>query len=147
MATYFYDTSAIVKRYFAETGSQRVDNMIADSTIIHAISRLTLAEVSAAIIRRLQTAAAVELVARFDNDASVVFGYVIVDDAMFDESVVLVRRHRLRGCDSLQLASALRLAQAIGADDDFTFVCADDELNQAAQAEGLTVENPNTTKL
>ncbi len=145
MTTHFYDTSAIVKRYFVETGSERVDVMLTDSASSHIISRLTLAEVNAAIVRRAPSNDVADLTVRFDNDAETVFGYVVVVDAMFDEAVVLVRRHRLRGCDSLQLASALHLSQALQAldeENDLVFVCADGDLNAAALVEGLAVINP-----
>jgi len=51
----------------------------------------------------------------------------------------------LRGYDAVQLATALaanrkRLNDGLGA---LIFVSADDELNTAAKAEGLSVENPN----
>jgi len=51
----------------------------------------------------------------------------------------------LRGYDAVQLAAALeandeRLANALTP---LTLVSADTELNTAAQAEGLNVENPN----
>jgi predicted nucleic acid-binding protein len=51
----------------------------------------------------------------------------------------------LRGYDAVQLATALetnrkRLSDGLSA---LVFVSADAELNNAAQAEGLEVENPN----
>jgi len=145
MATHFYDTSAIVKQYFAETGSKRVDAMLSDAAITHIISRLTLTEVNSAIVRRARAQAVADLTRRFEHDVEAVFGTVMLDEAMFDEAVVLVRRHRLRGCDSLQLASAIRLNQALQMIDEVDrviFICADDDLNAAATAEGLAVMNP-----
>ncbi len=145
MATHFYDTSAVVKQYFAETGSKRVDAMLSDAAITHIISRLTLTEVNSAIVRRARAQAVADLTRRFEHDVEAVFGTVMLDEAMFDEAVVLVRRHRLRGCDSLQLASAIRLNQALQTMDEVDrviFICADDDLNAAATAEGLAVVNP-----
>jgi predicted nucleic acid-binding protein len=57
----------------------------------------------------------------------------------------LATKHALRGYDAVQLAAALeandeRIANELTP---LTLVSADDELNTAAQAEGLTVENPN----
>jgi hypothetical protein len=57
----------------------------------------------------------------------------------------LTRRQKLRGCDAIQLASALALHDALRQNDlpGITFVCADDDLLSAASTEGLAIENPN----
>jgi hypothetical protein len=58
----------------------------------------------------------------------------------------LVQRHRLRGYDSVQLAGAVELQhlrESMGMVP-FIFVCADENLNQCARLEGLTVTNPNS---
>jgi hypothetical protein len=57
----------------------------------------------------------------------------------------LARAHALRGYDAVHLAAATtlnrqRLALGLGA---VTLVSADAELNRAAVAEGLLVEDPN----
>ena len=55
----------------------------------------------------------------------------------------LAEAHRLRGYDAVQLAAALQVlvaCSALGAP--LTFVSADANLNAAAAAEGLTVDNP-----
>lgn len=54
-------------------------------------------------------------------------------------------KHELRGYDAVQLASAIetdRLRRANGLSS-IIFVSADNALNSAAQAEGLTIDNPN----
>ena len=53
-------------------------------------------------------------------------------------------RHVLRGYDSVQLAAAIQVHSEFVAHGAIcTLVSADAELNAAALAEGLTVENPN----
>jgi hypothetical protein len=62
-----------------------------------------------------------------------------------EEAMSLAQQHGLRGYDSVQLAAAKILhvqRQAAGLPP-LTFVSADDSLPAAAQAEGLTTENPN----
>ena len=105
-----------------------------------------MADATSALIRRLDATIATATLTRFDADASSSLVLSGLDDALVKEGVSLVQRHRLRGCDSLQLAAALRVRQAltdtqVGAT--FYFVCADHELNLAAQTEGLLVDNPN----
>jgi len=54
--------------------------------------------------------------------------------------VTLVRRHGLRGYDAVQLAAVLEIHAT---DPSLTLLSADAELNAAALAEGLTVDDPN----
>jgi len=61
------------------------------------------------------------------------------------EAALLAEKYFLRGYDAVQLATALRIEgerKVIGAAS-LVFVSADEDLNQAAQAEGLSVENPD----
>jgi uncharacterized protein len=64
---------------------------------------------------------------------------------IISEAIRLAQSHALRGYDAAQLAAAL-IANRKRLNDGLTalvLVSADDELNDAAQAEGLKVENPN----
>jgi hypothetical protein len=86
----------------------------------------------------------------FTHDLAVQVDLLGLDDGLVDAGVQLISRYRLRGCDSLHLAAALRLYAEFNRDlsDDepainVVFVCADDHLNAAAVAEGLAVANPN----
>src|SRR6266478_3784264 len=51
MARYFFDTSALVKRYHQEIGSSRVDELFSDSNHRFFISRLVLVEVHSSFAR------------------------------------------------------------------------------------------------
>ena len=58
--------------------------------------------------------------------------------------MLLAQRHGLRGYDAVQLASAMEVsALAQQFQSPFILVAADKELNAAAAAEGVQVENPN----
>ncbi len=66
-------------------------------------------------------------------------------DTVLNEAVHLSNIHFLRAYDAVQLATALesnrkRLNKGLNP---LIFVSADNELNDAAKAEGLNVENPN----
>jgi hypothetical protein len=56
------------------------------------------------------------------------------------QAALLADTHALRGYDAVQLAAALDVRLQVPM---LTLVSADDELNAAATAEGLPVENPN----
>jgi predicted nucleic acid-binding protein len=94
------------------------------------------------MVRRLTNDAVLEVLARFAHDVEHVLLSVNLDNELVADAVLLIRKHKLRGCDALQLAAALRVFHS-GDYADLVFISADDELNRAATAEGLTVENPN----
>ncbi|MBV8781799.1 MAG: type II toxin-antitoxin system VapC family toxin, partial [Phycisphaerae bacterium] len=146
----YLDSSALVKRYIAESGSIWLADVVAPESgnAIH-ISVIAGAEVVAAFARRQRAGGlTAEEVARavyeFQDDWANQFEVVGIDRALIGEAMILARRHSLRGYDSVQLASAMELrelAQAEGTP--IRLLSADDELNAAAIAEGLAVENPN----
>ena len=151
MAGFFCDSSAIVKRYVNETGSNFVDNL-ADlkSGNVILLARITRVEVAAAIARRLKnvsiTAAdAQNALAAFQHDLTNNYFTVEMTPVLLSGAMSLATNHALRGYDAVQLAAALeandeRIANGLPP---LTLVSADTDLNTAAQAEGLNIENPN----
>jgi uncharacterized protein len=151
VAIVFFDSSALVKRYVAEAGSQWVTDMMAPfaGNTVH-ISVVSGAEVVAAIVRRQRSGGimadeAARAIDEFSDDWSSFYELVRVDREVINRAMLLAQRYGLRGYDAVQLASALevdalarRLASAI------TVVSADEELNAAAVNEGLVVANPNS---
>jgi uncharacterized protein len=142
MAAYFFDSSALVKRYVFESGAAYVDHLVSNQQASRLIVQLTLAEVTAALVRRVDASRVSEVLLRFNEDVNRHLLSVNLENELVDEALLLIRRHHLRGCDSIQLAAALRIWETENYPD-LIFVSADDELNAAARAEGLTVENPN----
>ena len=65
--------------------------------------------------------------------------------SLVNEAVSLARKYALRGYDAVQLASALQTQnkRANAGLLPLTLLSADTDLNAAAVAEGLTVDNPN----
>lgn len=151
MAGFFCDSSAIVKRYVNETGSNFVDNL-ADLKSGNVVlpARITRVEFAAAIARRLKngsvtTADAQNALAAFQHDLTNNYFTVEITTLLLSAATTLATRHALRAYDAVQLAATLeandeRIANGLSP---LTLVSADKELNTAAQAEGLSVENPN----
>ena len=137
---YFFESSALVKRYVTEPGTAFVNRLLINRQATHFIARLTQVEISSAIVRRSTPADAVVLLGYFARDVNQAFTRITVDDRLLDQAVDLLAIHRLRAGDAIQLAAALTVWQRFP---DLLFISADDELNTAATAEGLTVENPN----
>ncbi len=54
MATYFLDSSALVKHYHAEGETAEVDRLLEEPSACHFISRLTVVEVQSAFIRKVR---------------------------------------------------------------------------------------------
>lgn len=150
MAILFLDSSAVVKRYVAEAGSRWIISLAAPAAgnAVH-ISVITGAEVVAALARRQNggsfTPEELEpAIAEFIDDWAVFYELVRADREVVNLAMILARRHGLRGYDAVQLASALEVnSLAQQAQVEFRLISADDELNAAATAEGLQVENPN----
>ena len=151
MVGFFCDSSAIVKRYVNETGSNFVDNLVAvNSGNIILLARITRVEVASAIARRLKTgslttADAQNALAAFQHDLTNNYFTVEITPVLLSIAMNLATKHALRGYDAVQLAATLeandeRIASGLLP---LTLVSADTDLNTAAQAEGLNVENPN----
>jgi uncharacterized protein len=152
MAAYSFDTSALVKRHVAEPGSMWVRTLTkvkAPAPIF--IGRITAVEMFSAITRRqhgnsLSAAQAGAILGHFRRHLTQRYGVLELTPALLTNAMQLARTHRLRAYDAVQLAAALevdRLRQAAGLGA-VTLVSADRQLNAAAAAEGLSVEDPNT---
>jgi predicted nucleic acid-binding protein len=83
--------------------------------------------------------------AQFKADLPYDYQIVEVTEALVNTAMTLAERHGLRGYDAVQLAAALELQTALTASGlpALTLVSADAELNAAASANGLMVEDPN----
>jgi len=151
LADYSLDASAVVKRYATEPGSERIlaiTEVAAGNAIV--LAELTLVEVAAALAAKQRTPRGLSLkdrdraLSRFLQECAEQFLLFRVERDVIDQAVELTQKHRLRGYDAVQLASAI-LANRILMEQGhspLTFVAADSDLLSAAQAEGLPIEDP-----
>lgn len=82
----------------------------------------------------------------FMDSSALIKRYVTeIDTSLILSAGELLFKQPLRALDSIQLAAALKLLPAFGRAlaTTYTFVAADERLLQAADAEGLSTENPN----
>jgi len=147
----YFDSSALVKRYMAEAGSAWVQGRCNDPTRIIATVDVSRVEIAAAFASKLrgQSITLIEYQqarGRLTADAQGRYHVLPVDSQRVDEAVELTARRKLRGYDAIHLAGALHLNQALLANGlpPLVFVAADEDLLDAAQAEGLATENPNS---
>lgn len=151
MNLYFFDSSALVKRYVNETGSQWVQTVTsANTSNILFVSRITRVEILSAFARlqREGKVAAISMTTTlqlFQYDWTNQYYIIELDQDITEHAGELVQQYPLRAYDSVQLASALSLHPFFARIDPslFKFVCADDRLLSAAQSEGMQIENPN----
>lgn len=147
MARYFLDSSALLKRYRQELGSRWVLDLAKSSGKL-IVARLAHIEVTAALVRRGRQSgspsqATLAALATLDADVAREFEVVEFGNSIIARSIELAKTRALRAADAMQLACALFSFNTLPAATDFCLVSADDELNAAATAEGLQVENPN----
>lgn len=152
MATYFLDTSALVKRYHTESGTTRVDDLFDASGSHRIISRLGLVETISALTLKVRTGEITLsqfTLVRQRLLADVAQRLVLVGRVLarhYQGAEPLLVRHaptkRLRTLDAMQLAIALDLASKRRTEH---FVCADRSLCEIAAAEGLSCIDPSQT--
>ena len=149
MALYYLETSALVKLYVYETGTERLLGLTA-SDAGHRFAILSLAQVEfRAAIRRRQRGgeipdnAADELIESFRRHAEGKFLIQSFSDSLLDVASALIDSYPLRGYDAAQLAGYLVLRSISGAEEP-TFVCADKVLLATASNEGCPVLDPSS---
>lgn len=115
MAAYFLESSALVKKYVRERGTDFVAGLMAiESGVELYVSRLASVEVTSALARlargnvlsRPELAAALHA---FRHDMKSACWAVPITSALVDRAVALAEFHALRGYDAVQLAAALRV--------------------------------------
>lgn len=150
IAVNYFDSSALVKRYFVETGSAWVQALCADANQMIVLSEIGLVEITAAMAGKLRggyISASQFRTLRNDLDADSKHDYVLVSisRSIVNDAMDLTARHRLRGYDAVHLACALYLQRSLMAHRlaPLTFIAADKDLLQAALAEGLLIDDPN----
>ena len=151
MPAYFFDSSALVKRFAKEQGSAFVLSLLRPSAKNRLYAaRITEVEVCAALSRRrkastINAAQAARGIRRLRHDLPRRFTQVAIGESVLVEASRLAEILALRGYDAVQLAAALaanneRVSNGLSP---LIIVSADGELNGAARAEGFYVEDPN----
>lgn len=151
MAVLFFDSSGLVERYIAETGTAWVIGLlrpVAANNIF--IANITGIEVASAIAWRLKIgnisqATAKKALNRFKRDFAKRFIVADLTPQIVEQGILLAENYGLRGYDTTQLAVALAVKNRLlkSGITSLTFISADNDLNQVAQSKGLTVDNPN----
>jgi len=137
----YLDTSALVKLYVEEPGTEEVKERVEAAQIV-STSRVAYVEARAGIARKfrkgeLSREEYKHMVEDLEKDWESYF-IVEVSESVAKLGGELTDRHPLRGFDAIHLASALLLKNKTRSD--VSFSCFDEKLKEAAQAEGLINE-------
>ena len=151
MSYYFFDTSALIKRYVVEQGTlwvQEIASHQTDNVIL--VAQITRVEIVSGASRRKRSGQISEHAARavrlmIDRHANREYKIAGLTEQTIRRAEDLLEKHTLRAYDAVQLASALDsndrlVAAGLPA---LVFVSADRRLLNAAASEGLSVEDPN----
>ena len=152
MAVLYLDTSALVKLYVRELGSDRLVGLtLGAETHRFVVSTLGRVEFSSSVRRRereghLSRLSADELLDRLALHWGLVYTPQPITEVVLSHAASLLDRHPLRSLDAVQLASCLVL-QMPPRPVSPLFVSSDEQLLKAAETEGLRVWNPAKSDL
>jgi uncharacterized protein len=152
LAAYFFDSSALAKCYISETGSAWVRGITTPlaGNELHVLQVVEVEVVSAIVRRRkggsLTPLGAATALAQLRSDLNTGYTALRISKQLLAAASFLAEPHELRAYDALQLAAAVELNQfrSTAAQSTLILVSADIELNVAARANGLTVEDLNS---
>ncbi|MCZ7574905.1 MAG: type II toxin-antitoxin system VapC family toxin [Ardenticatenaceae bacterium] len=156
MYSFFFDASALAKRYHQESGSEVVshllDDLLPSAPERVAISPLNLSETVSVLTRhhntgRIPTALFQQGMARVLLEGSAV-NLPSVDTAVILNSIPLISRHNINASDALYLHQALNLQRRLEAEEhELVLVASDQHLLRAAENEGLMTLNPEEASI
>lgn len=110
MRAFYFESSALVKRYLDETGSDCVRAVLTgEPLVVSAV--ITRVEVAAAVARaarenRVTKAEAAKVLRTFSDDWHDIVRVQLVEDVI-ERATELAQKHRLRAYDAVHLAAAL----------------------------------------
>jgi predicted nucleic acid-binding protein len=141
----YLDSSAIIKRFTAEKGSERVRSIIEQEGPV-ATAKIAYAEIHSGLARKkregsLSSGQYALICRRVELDWSAYVRMELTDEVL-SLARALIQRHPLRGFDAIHLASALILKASLG--EQVTFAGADERQLQAAAKEQLIALNVET---
>jgi hypothetical protein len=137
---FFIDSSALIKRYVEEIGSEKVDDLFTIASEI-ILSPITKIEIHSTIDRlKCERLLSNKDYSRLTKEIHHDFKYFSVlpfNHQIELQSIHLIEKHHLRTLDSIQLASCLSQKDSID-----SFVVSDRKLKMAAKKENCNFIDP-----
>lgn len=149
MTVFYLDTSALVKRYKTEEGSDIIDYLYDNLPREHSltISFLTVLEFVSAIRRLLKPNIISQedfemIISTFSQELEP-FLIRSIDDKIVADALDKVVKHALKSADAIQLSTVVELREMMEeVGENVVFICDDEELIKAGRRENLGVINP-----
>lgn len=151
MAAYYFESSALVKRYISENGTAWVRGCAA-LTSAHWIYvlRITAVEVASAVCRRhrsgrISTTDLAAILTQIRQDFADEYLIREVTPDVLERAMSLAVTYSLRAYDAVQLAGLeeIQIERYTDGLAPITFASSDLDLNAAATALGIAIEDPN----
>ena len=144
MATLYFDTCALVKRYYCEQGHQKVKNLIGVQNNDIVLSNIGAVEISSVLRKKYRTGDLSETnakkrLSRFIYDGQNSYKLFPVTRSVLGEGIGLVSKHDLRSLDAIHLATARDIQQDV---QNFQFITSDKDLFDAADDENMQPVDP-----
>ncbi|MDE0087873.1 MAG: type II toxin-antitoxin system VapC family toxin [Candidatus Poribacteria bacterium] len=155
MYYFYYDASALVKRYLLEIGSNKVNFLFANTSLGYfRCLAIGAAEVLSICVRKRND----KRITQYDFnhavanlnleiiDATSDFKTISIPNSLIWASLNLIDKHSINSVDAMVLRSALDVAIELHntSGDKLVLVASDQRLLRAARDEGLLVFNPET---
>mgnify|MGYP001610633573 CR=1 FL=1 len=136
----YFDTSALIKKYISEVGSENVDKLLFSATKVYISSIGEIESVSA--FRRLLLEKEISPNEYHSMKKEVIqdflyFGVINISIDIKKLSIKVIDKYQLKSLDSIHLGTAISIKNEI----DY-FVSCDKKLLNVAKKEGLKVVNP-----
>jgi len=149
---YYFDTSAVVKYYTSETGSNQVIEIIENGSSYVYISQIGIVEVAAALSKKMRThEISIEdyksSYSLFQSDILTKQYFIVqLNDQIVEVAVSLTSLYPLKGYDAVHLSSAITLNSVMLQKNipPIHFISSDKTLCKSAKKEGLNVSDLNT---
>jgi hypothetical protein len=148
MSSFYFDSSALVKKYALESGSDHIIEFFNSNPLV-VTSEITKIEIASAISRKTRELSLSKkekelILGAFFNDCKDII-FLPVKESMINLAIKLLNSHPLKAYESLHLASALIYQQLIVPVEEeslLLFVSSDKNLLSTTTKEGLQVKNP-----
>ena len=150
MPIYYLDTSALMKRYVPEEGSDVVRELFEGLTDSDAliISQLAILEMNSAATRLLESRQTTQreyqrMLNQFERDIDYYdFTIMPVRNELVISAIDVVREYSLRALDALHFTSATIIARLTSDNQNLVMVSADGKLLEACESYGILVLDP-----
>ncbi len=137
---FYFDTSALIKKYIDEIGSDKVDNLMeqADNVFVSVITEIeTFSTFKRLLIEKVISLNDYKILKEEFNTDYQYYNQINFDMDIANNAKMLIEKYQLKTFDSIQLGTALYVKDEI----DYFVVC-DDKLINSGEKENIMIINP-----